>query len=87
MDPSHSNFDCTKSTDTVLTLNCTPKLCLDIVIVGGGLCGLALAYNLQSGGHTVLVLERKEKVGMVCLSGAGMATAFLTHSLLDAHQT
>ena len=45
--------------------SCKAKLCLRFVIVGGGIAGLATAYNLQQAGHSVLVIEKEDGVGKV----------------------
>jgi glycine/D-amino acid oxidase-like deaminating enzyme len=49
----------------------------DVVIVGGGLCGIWCAYNLAKGGTSVIVLEA-DRLGR---SATLYTTAFLTCSL------
>ncbi|MEW6129550.1 MAG: NAD(P)/FAD-dependent oxidoreductase [Acidobacteriota bacterium] len=43
-----------------LTIQGTPK---NVVILGGGLAGLAAAYELKKAGHTVTVLEARKQPG------------------------
>ncbi len=40
----------------------------DVVVVGAGLCGLALAETLEAQGHSVLLLEARERLGGRILS-------------------
>lgn len=41
---------------------------MDIIIVGGGVTGLTLAYHLADRGHAVTVLEKESSVGGLCRS-------------------
>ncbi|KAE9409683.1 FAD/NAD(P)-binding domain-containing protein [Gymnopus androsaceus JB14] len=52
--------------------NSDPILKLDVIIVGGGIGGLATAYSLASAGHTVTVLEAVAVPGEI---GAGVQVA------------
>lgn len=47
---------------------------LDTVIIGGGLCGLALARNLHRQGRSVALFEARQRLGgrILSASGAGM---------------
>jgi len=40
-----------------------------IAIIGGGICGLYLAWKLSSKGHKVTVFEKKDKIGKRACSG------------------
>lgn len=40
---------------------------ISVIIVGGGLAGLATAIGLQRAGHQVTVLEKSPVLGQVCL--------------------
>lgn len=54
-----------RSSSAQALFNRQAELCLRFIIVGGGLSGLAVAYNLRKAGHSVLVLEKDDKVGKV----------------------
>lgn len=44
---------------------------LDVAIIGGGLCGLALAHSLQSRGQDWRLFEARERLGGRVLTGRG----------------
>jgi len=44
----------------------------DVVVVGGGIVGLAIAYELARRGRAVLVLDRGEPAGVATRAAAGM---------------
>lgn len=43
------------------------SISISVIIVGGGLAGLATAIGLQRAGHQVIVLEKSPVLGQVCL--------------------
>jgi salicylate hydroxylase len=51
------------------SLTTTPKLSLDIIIVGAGIGGLTVAHRLATAGHKVTVIEGAQTLGEI---GAGM---------------
>lgn len=52
----------------------------DVVVIGGGIAGITVAYELARHGAEVTVLERRDGVGEECSSGnAGMVAS--THAL------
>lgn len=54
-----------RSSSVQALFNRRAELCLRFVIVGAGLAGLAVAYNLRKAGHSVCVLEKADGVGKV----------------------
>lgn len=50
VDPSHTSFDMSAAT-----------ICLKIIVVGGGVCGLSSAIALRRAGHEVTVYEKYPK--------------------------
>ncbi len=46
-----------------LPLGCSPKLDTDILILGGGMAGLKLAYELEQAGRDYIILEGSPRMG------------------------
>lgn len=58
----------------------------DVVVIGGGVVGIAVAYELAQAGATVTVLERESELASECSSGnAGMVSS--THAFPIASPT
>jgi len=51
-----------------------PATVWDVVIVGAGLCGLALAHRLMARGQRVCLLEARERIGGPVLTQTDAAT-------------
>ena len=46
-----------------LPLGCSPKLDSDVLILGGGMAGLKLAYELKQAGRDYIILEGSPRIG------------------------
>jgi salicylate hydroxylase len=72
-----------RSSSTQALFNRRAEVCLRFIIVGAGLAGLGVAYNLRKAGHSVQILEKDDGVGKVSLGSSRrrFLRALLTHSI------
>lgn len=72
-----------RSSSVQALFNRRAELCLRFVIVGAGLAGLAVAYNLRKAGHSVCVLEKADGVGKVRWDRRCFFALILTRSNIE----